>query len=137
MPARHAQHEAARRPEDGKKAPATRKRSPAAKAPATRKRSTTTPRAATAVDKTNELSEEVLDSLEKGQRAAIEAVRKFVDTVDHTLPALPHGEGPSKRQEIVDSALEMADRLVHTQYDFIHKVIDSAGKSLTKSDVVR
>ena len=110
------------------KTPATRKRSPAAKAAATRKRTTTAPRPATAVDKTKELSEEVLDSLEKGQRAAIEAVRKFVDTVDHTLPALPHGEGPSKRQEIVDSALEMADRLVHAQYDFIHKVIDSAGK---------
>ena len=116
------------------KAPATRKRSPATEAPATRKRTTTAARPATAVDKTKELSEEVLDSLEKGQRAAIEAVRKFVDTVDHTLPALPHGEGPSKRQEIVDSALEMADRLVHTQYEFIHKVIDSAGKSLTKSD---
>jgi hypothetical protein len=113
------------------KVPATRKRSPAAKAPATRKRSATAARSATAVDKTKELSEEVLDSLEEGQRAAIEAVRRFVDTVDH---ALPHGEGPSKRQEIVDSALEMADRLVHTQYDFIHKVIDSAGKSLAKSD---
>ena len=116
------------------KAPATGKRSPAAKTPATRKRTTTAARPATAVDKTKELSEEVLDSLEKGQRAAIEAVRKFVDTVDHALPALPHREGPSKRQEIVDSALEMADRLVHTQYEFIHKVIDSAGKSLTKSD---
>ena len=116
------------------KAPATRKRGPAGKAPAARKRTTTARRPATAVDKTTELSEEVLDSLEKGQRAAIEAVRKFVDTVDQALPALPHGEGPSKRQEIVDSALEMADRLVHAQYDFIHKVIDSAGKSLTKSD---
>jgi hypothetical protein len=118
----------------GAKPPATRKRSPAAKAPVTRKRATTAARPATAVDRTRELSEEVLDSLERGQRAAIEAVRKFVDTVDDTLPALPHGEGPSKRQEIVDSALEMADRLVHTQYEFIHKVIDSAGKSLSKSD---
>ena len=116
------------------KAPASGKRSPAAKAAASRKRTTTVPRPASAVDKTTQLSDEVLDSLEKGQRAAIEAVRKFVETVDHTLPALPHGEGPSKRQEIVDSALEMADRLVHAQYDFIHKVIDSAGKSLTKSD---
>jgi len=98
------------------KAPATRKRSPAAKTPATRKRTTTAARPATAVDKTKELSEEVLDSLEKGQRAAIEAVRKFVDTVDDALPALPHGEGRTKRQEIVDSALEMADRLVHTQH---------------------
>ena len=60
-------------------------------------------------------------------------MRKFVDTVDHTLPALPHGEGPSRRQEIVDSALEMADRLVHTQYDFIRKVVQSAGKSLGES----
>ena len=130
---------AAKAPATGKrspaaKAPASGKRSSAAKAPATRRRTTTAARSATAVDRTKELSEEVLDSLERGQRAAIEAVRKFVDTVDHTLPALPHGEGPSKRQEIVDSALEMADRLVHTQYEFIHKVIDSAGKSLTKSD---
>jgi hypothetical protein len=112
----------------------TTKRRPPANAPATRKRATVHPRRSTAVDRTKELSEEVLDSVEKGQRAAIEAVRKFVDTVDHTLPALPHGEGPSKRQEIIDSALEMADRLVHTQYDFLHKVIESTGKSLTESD---
>lgn len=104
----------------------------AAKAPATPKRAATTaPRPSTPVDRSVALSEEVLDSLERGQRAAIEAVRKFVDTVDHTLPALPHDEGPSRRQEIIDSALEMADRLVHTQHDFIHKVIESAGKSLS------
>jgi hypothetical protein len=28
----------------------------------------------------------------------------------------------------------MADRLVHTQYDFIRKVIDSAAKSLSRRD---
>jgi hypothetical protein len=44
---------------------------------------------------------------------------------------LPHAEGPSRRQEIIDSALEMADRLVHTQYDFIRKTVDSARKSLS------
>jgi hypothetical protein len=112
----------------------TPKRRSAVKAPATHTRTTTASRPSTAVDRTKELSEEVLDSVEKGQRAAIEAVRKFVATVDDALPALPHGEGPSRRQEIIDSALEMADRLVHTQYDFLHKVIDSAGKSLTKSE---
>lgn len=106
------------------------KRSPAPKARATR-----TPAAArptSAVDRTTKLSEEVLESVEKGQRAAIEAVRKFVDTVDQALPAL--GEGPSRRQEIVDSAMEMADRLVHAQYEFVRKVIDTAGKSLGGSD---
>jgi len=108
----------------------TTKRSPAKKAPATsRKRAE---KSSTALDRTTKLSEDVLESVEKGQRAAIESVRKFVDTVDRALPA--HGEGPSRRQEIVDAAMEMADRLVHTQYDFIRKVIDSAGKSLSRSD---
>lgn len=85
-----------------------------------------------AVDRTTELSEDVLKSLDDGAQTAIDAVRKFVDTVDKALP--PHGEGPSRREEITDSALEMAQRLVHTQYEFLRKVVDSAGKTLTRSD---
>jgi hypothetical protein len=84
------------------------------------------------VDRTTELSEEVLKSLDDGASAAIEAVRKFVETVDRELP--PRGEGPSRREEITDSALEMAQRLVHTQYEFLRKVVDSAGKTLSRSD---
>ena len=97
------------------------------KATATRRRAPAASRSKTAVDRTTELSEDVLEAVEAGQRAAIEAVHRFVDTVDR---ALPRGEGPSRRQEILDSALEMADRLVKTQYDFIRKVVDSAGSSL-------
>ncbi len=107
---------------------------PAPKTPASRKRTVTAPRPSAPIDRTKELSEEVVDSLERAQRAAIEAVRKFVDTVDHALPALPHDQGPTRRKEIVDSALDMADTLVHTQYDFIHKVIDSTAKSLSTTD---
>ncbi len=93
------------------------------------------PQADAAVGRTTELSEEVLKSLESGQRAAIEAVRKFVDTVDEALPAL--GERPSRREEVVDAAMEMADRLVHTQYEFLRKVVESAGKALGKADDVK
>ncbi len=107
-------------------------RTPASRAPAPRERIAKKKQQSDRVDRTTELSEEVLKSLETGQRAAIEAVRKFVDTVDQTLPAL--GERPSRRQEIVDAALEMADRLVHTQYDFLHKVVHSAGKALSGPD---
>lgn len=110
----------------------TTRRRQVAKAPATPGRHAAARRPTTAIDRTKELSEEVLDSVEKGQRAAIEAVRKFVDTVDEALPA--HGEGPSRRQEVVDSAMEMADRLVHTQYDFIRNVIDSTAKSMSRPD---
>jgi hypothetical protein len=78
------------------------------------------------IDRPMELSDEVLEEIKEGQQAAIEAVRKFADTVDKTLP----GENPSAREEIVDSALKMADRLVATQYDFLRRVVHSAGESL-------
>jgi hypothetical protein len=103
----------------------------ARKGAATRKRHAAEAKEHETVDRTTELPDEVLKSVESGQRAAIEAVRKFVDRVDQSLPAL--GERPSKREEIIDAALEMADRLVHTQYDFLRKVVDSAGKSLARS----
>jgi hypothetical protein len=107
----------------------------AAKAATTRKRpaADAKPKQASAGNRTSELSEEMLKSLESGQRAAIDAVRKFVDTVDEKLPALG-GERPSKRQEVVDAAMEMADRLVHTQYDFLRNVVHSAGKALSKPE---
>jgi len=108
-------------------AAAKTQRSKAAKPTATRRSPAAASRSKTAVDRATGLSDDVLESVEAGQRAAIDAVHKFVDTVDRTLP---HGEGSSRRQEIVDSAMEMADRLVHTQYDFIRKVVDSAGKTL-------
>ena len=85
------------------------------------------------VDRPTELSEQTLESVEKGQRAAIEAVRKFVDTVDEKLPSLGD-EHPSTRQEIIDAALALSDRLVHTQYGFLREVVDSAGKALGASD---
>jgi hypothetical protein len=86
------------------------------------------------IDRTSELSGEVLKSLESGSRVAIEAVRKFVDVVDEALPALPHGERPSRRREIVDAAMDMADRLVKTQYEFLRSVVQDAGTALSREE---
>lgn len=124
MPETKTQRPAAktRRRPVAKKQAATRKRRPAPKEHG----------ATSAVERTTELSEDVLQSLDAGARTAIEAVRKFVDTVDKALPR--NGKDPSRREEITDSALEMAQRLVHTQADFLRKVVDSAGKSLRRSD---
>jgi hypothetical protein len=78
-------------------------------------------------DKSVELSEEVLDEIKDGQEAAIGAVRGFVGSVDKTLAG---SASPSQVEEIVDSALKMADKLVETQYDFLKKVVHSAGESV-------
>lgn len=86
------------------------------------------------IDRTAELSDEVLKSIESGSRAAIEAVRKFVDVVDEALPALPHGERPSRRREIVDAAMDMADRLVKTQYEFLRSVVQDAATAVSREE---
>jgi hypothetical protein len=110
-----------------KRRPAAKKKATARKPPATRGK----PAAKSATKRTAELSEDVLAELEDGAQSAIEAVRKFLGTVDEALP--PRGEGPSRREEIADSALEMAQALLHTQSEFLRKVVDSAGKSLSRS----
>jgi hypothetical protein len=76
-------------------------------------------------------SDEVLKSVEAGQRAAIEAVRKFLGTVDETIPA---AEDRPRREKIAGAALDMADRLVELQYGFIRSIVASAGRALGKPD---
>jgi hypothetical protein len=80
------------------------------------------------VKKTTELSEQVLEHVETGQRGAIEAVRKFVGSVDSALPA--HGPRPTRRQSVIDSALQMSERLVRVEHNFIRKVVHSTGETL-------
>ena len=86
----------------------------------------------TVVERAAGLSDDVLKSVEAGQRAAIEAVRKFVDTVDEALPA--KDDHPSRRETVIDAALDMADRLVTTQYEFLRSVVHSADRTLRKPD---
>ena len=83
-------------------------------------------------DKPIELSEQLLESVKTGQEAAIEAVRKFVDTVDKAMPS--QGDGASERQGVIDSALEMADRLVESQHAFVRSVMRAAGTTVGASD---
>lgn len=86
----------------------------------------------TRMEQAADLSDEVLESVEDAQRAAIKAVRKFVDTVDDVIPAL--GDRPSRRETVIDAAMDMADKLVTTQYEFLRSVVRSADRTLSKPD---
>lgn len=85
------------------------------------------------VERTAELSERVLEQVKESQESAIEAVRRFMESVDEALPQRNEGPGPSRRQEVIDSALEMSEKLVKTQYDFLSNVVRSAGDALGAS----
>ena len=114
----------ATKPSPSVNGPATHQR------PATNQRGIPAARWVTVVERATELSDEVLESLEAGQRAAIEAAGRFLVTVEEALPQEVQGTSEVAKK-ITESGLEMADRLVHTQYDFLRKVINSAGKSLS------
>jgi hypothetical protein len=102
-------------------------KAPAAKAPAAKAKTGRTAKVKSAAAKTADLSQDVFASVEAGQRTAIAAVRKFVDTVDAALPADVH---PSRRETVIDAALDMADKLVTTQYHFLRQVVRGADRSL-------
>ena len=87
-------------------------------------------RLGTVVQRSTELSDEVLESLEAGQRAAIDAAGRFVVTVEEALPHEVQGTSEVAKA-ITESGLETADRLVHTWYGLLRKVIGSTAKSLS------
>jgi hypothetical protein len=85
-------------------------------------------KAMTGTERGAELPDEILHTVQKGQQIALEAVRKFAETVNE---ALPPSAASTKRQEVIDAAFHMTDRLVAAQYEFIQKVVDSAARSLS------
>jgi hypothetical protein len=111
----------------------TTKPKPAVKTRATLQRGIPAIRLASVVDRTSELSDEVLKSFEAGERAAIEAIGQFLITVEEALPEEVAGTSEVAKK-ITESGLEMADRLVHTEYDVVRNVIDSTAKSLSSRD---
>jgi hypothetical protein len=88
--------------------------------------------ARSAVERATELSEDMVQALEDGGRAAVEAVKLFLVTVEEALPQVEGARRAEKK--ITESALKMAEQLIHTQSEFLQKVVDSAGKSLSRSE---
>jgi hypothetical protein len=85
------------------------------------------------VERSAVLSDEMLESLEAGQRAAIDAAGRFVVTVEEALPHEVQGTSEVAKT-ITESGLETADRLVQTWYDLLRKVIGSTAKWLSSGN---
>ena len=83
----------------------------------------------TVAERATELSEEMLASIGTGQQSVIDAVRKFVDTLDEAMPNLVD---PELRKKILDAALDLAEQLANTTNEFLSSTVESAGKALHK-----
>lgn len=65
--------------------------------------------------------EQIIDSGREAEESALEAVRKFVDTVDSIFPHVGE-DGP--RRKIIDSAFKMTEQLVGTWTQVAEKIPD-------------
>ncbi len=90
-------------------------------------------RLSSVVDRTTMLSEEVLKSLEASERAAVEALGQFVIAIEEAFPQEVAGTSDVAKK-ITEAGLQMVDRLVHTQHEFLRSAIGSTAKSLSIRD---
>ena len=109
---------------------------PVAESPAPHGRGFPVARVDSVIDRTRELSDGVLTSLETGERAAVESVGQFVITIERAWPEQVAGTSDVV-QKITQSGFQAADRLVHTQYELVRNVIDSAARSLHSRDAAQ
>ena len=72
----------------------------------------------------------LIDTIEDAERASLEAVRKFVDTVDGVFPAL--GDD-APRRKIIDAAFRMTENLVGASNRLAQNVLDVTEKELEPS----
>lgn len=79
------------------------------------------------------LSEEVLDRVEARQHAALDALRKFVERIDESMP--PIVDDPEARKKVVDAIGDYYDQLTATTNEFVSKVVHSVlGDRSDKTD---
>jgi hypothetical protein len=71
----------------------------------------------------DELMKQWIELAKSSEQTALATVRKFVETVEHAMPL--DVVDLSRRREVIDAALEMAQRLIHTQQDFVRSAVRS------------
>ena len=80
----------------------------------------------TVAERASDLPHEVLERVEARQRAAIEAMRKFVDLLDEALPDL----GEERRKKVLDAFVDFAEKVGTTTNDFVARMVRSASGTL-------
>ena len=75
----------------------------------------------------------IIDAIEDAETASLEAVRKFVDTVNDSFPDLGGGEdGP--RRKIIDSAFKMTENLIGASNRVAQNMLDITEQHLNDAD---
>jgi hypothetical protein len=85
----------------------------------------------TDTDTGSDAAERIIESLEGAENSALEAVRKFLDTVNGVFPDMSADNGP--RQNIIDSAFKMTEQLVSTWSDFGKRIAKASQNAASEA----
>ena len=82
----------------------------------------------TAVETTTTIQDQLFQSIQTGQRAVIESVRQWSETVEliaSRLPELAFSE-PMKPSQVFEAGIGFTERLVSAQRDFASQLLEAA-----------
>ncbi len=74
----------------------------------------------------------IIQSVQDSEQVALEAVRKFIDTVDGAFPDV--GEDGGLRRKIIDSAFNMTEQLVGASNSFALKLVEGTEDAFVRSE---
>ena len=81
----------------------------------------------TVLDRVDGFSDEVLESVNAGREAAVEAVHKFASTLEEA--ASREGD-PSRRRTLIEAAVNLADELSAAQMELLHSITRSTTSAI-------
>lgn len=79
------------------------------------------------------LGDRVLESLKTGQTSALEAVHKFVATVNSALPDIGGEDAP--RKKVIDSAFKMTEQLVGVATEAARNIMKAGQEAVEELEV--
>jgi hypothetical protein len=80
-------------------------------------------------DATRVAQDKILEGVRQSQKAVVDAVDAWAQTVQKIVPAIPTVPGSEqlpKPQELVDGAFEFAQKLLDAQREFAKNVLEAA-----------
>lgn len=77
-------------------------------------------------------ADRIIESLRGAENSALEAVRKFLDTVNGVFPDVGADDGP--RKKIIDSAFQMTEQLAGTWSEVAQRIVKVSQNAMGESE---
>ncbi|MFN7150642.1 MAG: hypothetical protein ACK4V6_14355 [Microthrixaceae bacterium] len=73
---------------------------------------------------------ELIDTIDDNEKAALRAIREFVESVDAALPGGGTKQSPGRRVELVEAALDMIEKLLGVSNEAAQRLTESVREAL-------